>query len=156
MIWVWFKRTFFVRTVWNPTSLWGRFETNQRSLWRRFYFELWAICELWVSRVLWSWWWAFSIVVYSFSSIMLCGYGNELQLWQQGASTIAATSIVRSFINDHASYNVELRIRFLYLNFFPLTPNQMILISRLWGGEDVFFNALNRDLTLWEAFVLSC
>jgi hypothetical protein len=138
MIWVWLKRVFFVRTVRSPTSLWGRFEMNESSLWRRVYFELWAICELWVSRVLWSWRWVFSIVVYGFGNIVVYAFGNELQLWQQGASIVAATSTMRSFINDPESYNVELRIRFLYLNFFPLTPNQMVLISISWGNEDFF------------------
>jgi len=51
---------------------------------------------------------------------------------------------------------VELCIRFLYLIFFPLAPNQMVLIFRSWEGEDFFFNILNHDLTLWEAFLLSC
>jgi len=57
------------------------------------------------------------------------------------------------FIN---SYNVELCVRFRYLNFFPLAPNQMVLISRSWEGEDVFCYALNHDLILCEAFLLSC
>ncbi len=51
---------------------------------------------------------------------------------------------------------MELRIRFLYLNFFLLAPNQMVLISKSWEGENVFFNVLDHDLTLWEALLLDC
>jgi hypothetical protein len=52
--------------------------------------------------------------------------------------------------------NVELHLRFLYLKFFPLVHNQMVFISRSWEGDDVFFDILNCDLTLWEAILLSC
>jgi hypothetical protein len=62
---------------------------------------------------------------------VVCGSGSELQLCQQGPLTIAVTLTMKSFDN-------ELCLRFLYLNFFPLAPNQMVLISRLWEGEDVF------------------
>ncbi len=50
---------------------------------------------------------------------------------------------------------MELHTRFLHLNFFPLAFNRMIFISRLWEGED-FFQHLNYDLILWDAFLLSC
>ncbi len=100
---------------------------------------------------------------------------QQLQLRQWGASTIVVTSTMKSF-NDNEefqqqlhlqqwivstvitpstmkSFDNKLRIRFLYLNFFPLVPKQMILISRSWEGEDVFFDTLNYDLTLWESFL---
>jgi hypothetical protein len=32
----------------------------------------------------------------------------------------------------------------------------MVFISRLWESVDVFFYALDHDLILWEAFLLSC
>ncbi len=62
---------------------------------------------------------------------MVCGSSSKLQLCQQGPLTTVVTSTMKSFDN-------ELCLRFLYLNFFPLDPNQMVLISRLWEGEDVF------------------
>ncbi len=87
---------------------------------------------------------------------MICGSSTELQLCKQGSLTIATTSTTKNFNNNLQINDVELLRKAFIPFFFPLPPNQMVLISISWEGEDVFFDILNCDLTLWEAFLLSC
>jgi hypothetical protein len=119
--------------------LWGRFGTK-------------LVFEIWASWVLWFWRWTFGIVGFVVL-IVNCKFDNKEfqqcgQLWQWGPTTyFRATQL-----------HVEFCRKFLYQDFDYLSshsqPNGLhFQIVGRWGW---FFNTLDHDLTLWEAFFLFC